>query len=503
MEQLAEMIQAVLGDKVKTLKTALGEITLTVAAADYLARQRWLRDAPGCRFEQLIDLCGVDYSEYRDGQYDGLRYCVASHLLSVSLNQRVRLKVFCPDDDLPVVDSLNGIWNSANWFEREAFDLYGIVFEGHNDLRRILTDYGFIGHPFRKDFPTSGHVEMRYDPEQKRVIYQPVTIEPREITPRVIREDNYGGLQYGAGKDTPMAEIKNYTLNFGPQHPAAHGVLRLVLELDGEVIQRADPHIGLLHRATEKLAESKTYIQSLPYMDRLDYVSMMSNEHAYCLAIEKLLGVDVPVRAQYIRVMYAEITRLLNHLLWLGAHGFDCGAMNILIYCFREREALFDMYEAVSGARMHAAYFRPGGVYRDLPDSMPQYRVSKVKNAKAIAALNEEPPGLPARLHRRLHQQVPGLRRRVRDPADRQPHLEAAHRRRGRRLARARAQPRLHRPHAARFGLRLGPAQAAALRRLRQDGLRHPRRQDRRLLRPLPGPRRRDAPVQPHHQAVR
>ena len=190
-----------------------------------------------------------------------------------------------------------------------------------------------------------------------------------------------------------MAEIKNYTLNFGPQHPAAHGVLRLVLELDGEVVQRADPHIGLLHRATEKLAESKTYIQSLPYMDRLDYVSMMANEQAYCLAIEKLLQIDVPLRAQYIRVMFAEITRLLNHLMWLGAHGFDCGAMNILIYCFREREALFDMYEAVSGARMHAAYFRPGGVYRDLPDSMPQYQVSKIKNARAIAQLNENRQG--------------------------------------------------------------------------------------------------------------
>ena len=190
-----------------------------------------------------------------------------------------------------------------------------------------------------------------------------------------------------------MAEIKNYTLNFGPQHPAAHGVLRLVLELDGEVVQRADPHIGLLHRATEKLAESKTYIQSLPYMDRLDYVSMMANEQAYCLAIEKLLQIDVPLRAQYIRVMFAEITRLLNHLMWLGAHGFDCGAMNILIYCFREREALFDMYEAVSGARMHAAYIRPGGVYRDLPDTMPQYQASKIKNARAIAQLNENRQG--------------------------------------------------------------------------------------------------------------
>ena len=190
-----------------------------------------------------------------------------------------------------------------------------------------------------------------------------------------------------------MAEIKNYTLNFGPQHPAAHGVLRLVLELDGEVIQRADPHIGLLHRATEKLAESKTYIQSLPYMDRLDYVSMMCNEHAYCLAIEKLVGVDVPIRAQYVRVMFSEITRLLNHLMWLGAHGLDCGAMNMLISCFREREVLFDMYEAVSGARMHAAYFRPGGVYRDLPETMSQYKVSKIRNAKAIDALNENRQG--------------------------------------------------------------------------------------------------------------
>ena len=190
-----------------------------------------------------------------------------------------------------------------------------------------------------------------------------------------------------------MADIKNYTLNLGPQHPAAHGVLRLVLELDGEVVQRADPHIGLLHRATEKLAESKTYIQSLPYMDRLDYVSMMCNEHAYCLAIEKMMALEVPERAQYIRVMFAEITRLLNHLLWLGCHGFDCGAMNILIYCFREREDLFDMYEAVSGARMHAAYFRPGGVYRDLPDTMPQYKLSKVKNERAIARLNENRQG--------------------------------------------------------------------------------------------------------------
>jgi len=190
-----------------------------------------------------------------------------------------------------------------------------------------------------------------------------------------------------------VADIKNYTLNFGPQHPAAHGVLRLVLELDGEVIQRADPHIGLLHRATEKLAESKTFLQSVPYMDRLDYVSMMCNEHAYVMAIEKLLGVDVPIRAQYIRVMFDEITRVLNHLMWIGSHALDVGAMAVFLYAFREREDLFDVYEAVSGARMHAAYYRPGGVYRDLPDTMPKYRASKMHNERAIKKMNEAREG--------------------------------------------------------------------------------------------------------------
>jgi len=180
-----------------------------------------------------------------------------------------------------------------------------------------------------------------------------------------------------------MSEIRNYTLNFGPQHPAAHGVLRLVLEMDGEVIERADPHIGLLHRGTEKLAEHKTFLQAMPYMDRLDYVSMMCNEHAYVLATEKLLGVEVPLRAQYIRVMFDEITRILNHLLWIGAHALDVGAMTMFLYAFREREDLMDMYEAVTGARLHAAYYRPGGVYRDLPDSMAQYDTVNRSAAKA------------------------------------------------------------------------------------------------------------------------
>jgi NADH-quinone oxidoreductase subunit C len=199
-EVLKTNITAALGGRAKRVSLALGEVTVVVSSEDYLEAATLLRDAPGCQFEILVDLCGVDYSEYkdnRDGAFDGGRYCVVSHLLSVSLNQRVRLKVFAPDDDVPVVASLCDVWSSVNWFEREAFDLFGIVFEGHNDLRRILTDYGFIGHPFRKDFPTTGHVEMRYDDVQKRVIYQPVTIEPREITPRIIREDNYGGLNHG------------------------------------------------------------------------------------------------------------------------------------------------------------------------------------------------------------------------------------------------------------------------------------------------------------------
>lgn len=185
-----------------------------------------------------------------------------------------------------------------------------------------------------------------------------------------------------------MAEIRNYTMNFGPQHPAAHGVLRLILELDGEVIQRADPHVGLLHRGTEKLAESKPYNQSIGYMDRLDYVSMMCNEHSYVLAIEKLLGITPPERAQYIRVMFDEITRILNHLLWLGAHALDVGAMSMFLYAFREREDLMDCYEAVSGTRMHATYYRPGGVYRDLPQTMPQYTESKWRNKKEAEKLN-------------------------------------------------------------------------------------------------------------------
>jgi NADH-quinone oxidoreductase subunit C len=195
LDALQAALEATFGDKLVRLVRERGEIAITVKAADYAAVALALRDEPGLRFEQLIDLCGMDYSSWKNAPWDGLRYCVVSHLLSLTHNWRVRLKVFCPDDDLPVIASVTGIWNAANWFEREAFDLYGIVFEGHLDLRRILTDYGFIGHPMRKDFPVSGDVEMRYDPEQQRVIYQPVTIEPREIVPRVVREEDYGNTR--------------------------------------------------------------------------------------------------------------------------------------------------------------------------------------------------------------------------------------------------------------------------------------------------------------------
>ena len=193
-EQLQQNLVQVLSTQVSSIDVALGEVTISVSAANYVGVMQTLRDAPACKFEQLIDLCGLDYSTYRDVGAEGPRFGVVVHLLSVSLNQRVRVMVRCPEDDLPLVDSVMHLWNSANWYEREAFDLYGIVFEGHPDLRRILTDYGFIGHPFRKDFPVTGHVEMRYDAERARVIYEPVSIEPREITPRIIREDKYGGL---------------------------------------------------------------------------------------------------------------------------------------------------------------------------------------------------------------------------------------------------------------------------------------------------------------------
>ena len=301
-----------------------------------------------------------------------------------------------------------------------------------------------------------------------------------------------------------MAEIRNFTMNFGPQHPAAHGVLRLVLEMDGEVIQKADPHIGLLHRGTEKLAETKPFNQSIGYMDRLDYVSMMCNEHAYVLAIEKLLGVTLPMRAQYIRVMFDEITRILNHLMWLGAHGLDIGAMTVFLYCFREREDLMDCYEAVSGTRMHATYYRPGGVYRDLPDAMPKYQASQLALAEGCRAAERGARGLAAGFHRGLHAALPGLRRRIRDAADRQPHLEAAHGQHRRGAAGARAcSSGFTGPMLRGSGIAWDLRKKQPYEVYADMDFDIPVGVQRRLLRPLPGAHRGDAPVQPHHPAVR
>ena len=271
--------------------------------------------------------------------------------------------------------------------------------------------------------------------------------------------------------------LRNFSINFGPQHPAAHGVLRLVLELDGEVVERVDPHIGLLHRGTEKLMEARTYLQNVPYLDRLDYVAPMNQEHAFALAVEKLLGVAVPRRAQLIRVLYCEIGRLLSHLLNVTTQAMDVGALTPPLWGFEEREKLMVFYERASGARMHAAYFRPGGVHQDLP---PQAR----------------------RRHRRVLRSVPQGLRRHRDAAHRQPHLQAAQRRHRRRHARQALGLGLLRRDGARLGRGVGPAQGAALRVLRGDGFRHPRRQERRLLRPLPHPHGGDAPVGQDHEAV-
>jgi len=299
-----------------------------------------------------------------------------------------------------------------------------------------------------------------------------------------------------------VTEIRNYTMNFGPQHPAAHGVLRLVLELDGEVIQRADPHIGLLHRGTEKLAESKPYNQSIGYMDRLDYISMMCSEHGYVLAIEKLLAIEPPLRAQYIRVLFDEITRLLNHLFWLGAHALDVGAMTVFLYCFREREDLFDCYEAVSGARMHATYYRPGGVYRDLPDSMPQYQPSKLRDTKEIMRLNANREGS-------LLDFIWDFTERFPKHVDDYEMLLTDNRIWKQRtvgigvISPERALQLGFTGPMLRGSGRMGSAQEAAVRGLRSPGFRHSRRRQRRLLRPLSGAHRGNAPVQPHHPPVR
>ena len=314
---LGEEIKAALPGAVTEAVVAFGELTVHAEAASIVAVLRTLRDDPRFRFVNFIDIAGVDYPG-REKRFD-----VVYHLLSPRQNRRVRVKV--QTDEATPVPSVIAVFPAANWFEREAYDFYGILFSGHPDLRRILTDYGFEGYPLRKDFPLTGYVEVRYDDEQKRVVYEPVKLnqefrnfdflspwEGHGLRPAGRRKSEAAAVG-SRQSDTAMSatrhsrirttatlmtehNVRNFTINFGPQHPAAHGVLRLVLELDGEVVERVDPHIGLLHRGTEKLIEAKTYLQALPYFDRLDYVAPMNQEHAFCLAIEKLMGVDGAAR---------------------------------------------------------------------------------------------------------------------------------------------------------------------------------------------------------------
>ena len=330
-----------------------------------------------CRFVNLTDVTAVDYPG-REKRFD-----VVYHLLSPTLNARIRLRAEA--DETTQVPSIIEVFPGADWFERETYDLYGVIFIGHPDMRRLLTDYGFDGHPLRKDFPLTGFVEVRYDDQEKRVLYEPVRLnqEFRKfdfLSPwegadyPVLPGDEKAGpkepARHSMNEQASAKALRNFTINFGPQHPAAHGVLRLVLELDGEVVARVDPHIGLLHRGTEKLIEHKTYLQAIPYFDRLDYVAPMNQEHAFCLAAEKLLGIEVPRRGQLIRVLYCEIGRILSHLLNVTTQAMDVGALTPPLWGFEEREKLMVFYERASGSRMHAAYFRIGGVHQDLPPKL-------------------------------------------------------------------------------------------------------------------------------------
>ncbi len=447
LQELGDHIAQATGDAVMAAYVRLGELMLDARPDRLVALITFLRDDPRCLFKQLVDVCGVDWPE-REKRFD-----VVYNLLSLKNNQRVRIKV-ATDESTPV-PSVAAVFSSAGWFEREAYDLYGVWFSDHPDLRRILTDYGFEGHPLRKDFPLTGFVEVRWDDVQKRVVYEPVklTQEFRRfdfLSPMGRRAPGAAGRREGRRRrrrkrprraDMSDVEIKTLTMNFGPQHPAAHGVLRLVVEMDGEIVERCDPHIGLLHRGTEKLIEYKSYLQAVPYFDRLDYVSPMNQEHAYALAVEKLLGITVPERGQYIRVLFAEITRILNHLLNVTTFAMDTGALTPPLWGFEQRELLMEYYEGVSGSRMHAAYFRPGGVHQDLPAGMLDFDGC-------------------------VDQAVLPIHEGHREAAERQSHLPPAHRRYRRRQPAAGARLGLQRPADPCLGNPLGPAQIAALRRL-------------------------------------
>ncbi len=372
LKELGDHVAAALPQQVLETEILHDQLIVRVKREAIVPVLTFLRDDPRCLFALLSELCGVDYPDRPE------RFDVVYNLLSLKLNQRIRVKV--RTDEANAVPSVTAVYSAAGWFEREAWDLFGIYFSDHPDLRRLLTDYGFEGHPPAQGLPAhrlcrsalrrgSEAGGLRAGASQAGIPQLRLRLALGRHEPRAARRREGEG---GGGRNMSIAaeaeaRIKSFTMNFGPQHPAAHGVLRLVLEMDGEVVERADPHIGLLHRGTEKLIEYKTYLQAVPYFDRLDYVSPMCMEHSYALAVETLLGIEPPPRAKYIRVLYAEITRILNHLLNICAFGLDVGALTPFLWGFEEREKLMEFYERVCGARLHSAYFRPGGVHQDMP----------------------------------------------------------------------------------------------------------------------------------------
>jgi NADH-quinone oxidoreductase subunit D len=363
LDALGQTIVSALPGAASGHAVAFGQLTVSVQADKIVDVVKFLRDDPDCRFVNFTDVTAVDYPG-REKRFD-----VIYHLLSPTLNARIRLRVAA--DETTQVPSIIEVFPGADWFERETYDLYGVIFTGHPDMRRLLTDYGFDGHRLRRG-------ALRRPGEAGALRTRP----PQSGIPQVRfslamgrrRLSGFARRREGGAESLTMNEqsesLRNFTINFGPQHPAAHGVLRLVLELDGEVVARVDPHIGLLHRGTEKLIETKTYLQAIPYFDRLDYVAPMNQEHAFCLAAEKLLEIEVPRRGQLIRVLYCEIGRILSHLLNVTTQAMDVGALTPPLWGFEEREKLMVFYERASGSRMHAAYFRIGGVHQDLPPKL-------------------------------------------------------------------------------------------------------------------------------------
>ena len=444
---------------------ARAETSVSVAAARLLDIARYLHDAPDAAFDHLTDICSVDYPE------DQLRFEVVYHLHSLPLRQRLRLKARITEDD-PTIASVTGIWKGAEFLEREVYDMMGIRFSGHPDLRRILMPEDYAeGYPLRKDFPTEGRgwrSEFDFIPRMDE--------PPLDVTESEISEEQKNAFRALPG--LPGSRRKEeLLLNMGPQHPSTHGVLRVVLELDGERIVKATPDLGYLHRGVEKLSEGLTYMQIIPHTDRLDYVCAMSNNYAYVRAVEKLLEITVPVRAEYIRTIVAEMQRIIGHLFWLGTQALDIGAMTVFFWTFREREILLDMFEKLCGARLTLNYYRIGGVDSDFtPESGPT---------------DESLP-------RDLSREGQGIR----FPYRVESHLARPHEECGRALGRGRDQLRLHRAGIARVGRRLRCPQGRALRRVRQSRLGSADRQERRHLRPVLDPHGRNAAERQDHHTM-